>query len=100
MPTLETNAALESRKKLVGIAKNVSRESIATALSAGSSILSTEQEVRDTKKVRVLVPFLVGSKKVADVLTEAQGGGVKTIKAPIGERTVSLANELITDPVI
>lgn len=97
--TIELNANISSSKKLVGIANGVSAKSISKWLSGSSQVLSTEQDVRDTKEVSVLIPFLVGVKKVADVLTEAAAGGVKSSKPKVGERIVKLANELITEPL-
>lgn len=89
-----------SRKKLVGIAQNVAAESISKALSAGTDILSTEQEIRDTKRAQVLIPFLVGVKDVTSVLSEAKSGGVHLKDGKLAEHIVTLENEKVTDPML
>lgn len=99
--TINFNANPETRKVLVGIAKNVKAKSTSRWFSSGSTVLSTETEIRNTLTVNVLIPFMIGAKKVEDVITEAMTtGGVKTSKPKLAERIVKLENRLITEPLM
>jgi hypothetical protein len=98
--TLGLNKNIETKKILVGIANFIQRNSEARYLSKGTQILTTEQEIRRTKKASVLLPLLQGIKDVKDVLREAKGGGVKSTELSINEFIVELANEKITEPII
>lgn len=98
--TLALKNNIVTRKQLVGIANFVRRNSEARFLSRGTQILSTEQEIRTTKKAQVLITLLQGIKKVQEVLSQAKAGGVKSSELSINEFIVDLANEMITDPII
>lgn len=98
--TLALNKNIVTRKQLVGIANFVRRNSEARFLSRGTQILSTEQEIRTTKKAQVLLPLLQGIKDVQEVLSQAKGGSVKSSEISINEMIVDLANEKITEPII
>ena len=98
--TLAFKNNVETRKKLVGILNFISKNSEAKFLSSGTQLLSTQKEIRDTKKAQVLLPLLGDTMKVADVLKQAKSGGVELIEAELNELIVNLANEMITKPVI
>ncbi len=98
--TLALNANPETRIKLIGIAKNTKQRSLSTIFSSGTNILSTEQEIRDTKQARIFIPLLKGVKKFSDVLAQAKTNSVATTEGLLAERQVSLANEMITEPTI
>ncbi len=98
--TLALNKNIVSRKKLIGIANFVAHNSEARFLSRGTEILSTEQEIRDTKKANVLLPLLTGIQDVEEVLSQAKAGGVKLDEIRINEMIVNLANEKVTKPII
>lgn len=98
--TLALSKNVVSAKRLIGIANFVRVSSEATFLSSGTSILSTEQEIRDTKKAQVLLPLMVDTLDVKDVLTQAKAGGVHLTEAELNEFIVELANEKITKPQI
>lgn len=98
--TLALNKNIETRKKLVGIANFITRNSEARFLSRGTSILTTEQEIRDTKKAQVLIPLLQGVMDVIELLAQAKGGGIKSEEIQLNEFIVELANEKVTKPII
>lgn len=98
--TLTYKNNVETRKMLIGIANFIKVNSEAAYLSAGSEVLTTSKEIRLTKKAQVLLPLLMGIKKVSEVLAQAKSGGVELTEFELNEFIVDLANEMITEPVI
>ncbi len=100
MSTNLLNKNIQTAKKLAGIANFVQKNSEAKFLSRGTDVLSTEQEIRDTKKAQVLIPMLTEIKDVATVLAQAKAGGIALEALSINEFIVNLKNEKITAPSI
>lgn len=83
--TLTFNKNVVSAKKLIGIAKFLAHNSEAQALSAGNDILSTDQEIRDTKKAQVLMPLMVEVVDVKQLLTQFKNGGIQFSEVELNE---------------
>lgn len=98
--TIEFNTNIETKKKLVAIARNVSAKSVSSWASGGSALITLPKEIRDTKQASILIPFLVGVEKIEDLLAQAQAGALKADLPLLGEKIVKLANELATKPII
>lgn len=98
--TLTYKNNIQTRKMLIGIANFIKVNSEAAYLSSGSEVLTTAKEIRQTKKAQVLLPLLMGIKKVSEVLAQAKAGGVELTEIELNEFIVNLANEMITEPVI
>ena len=98
--TLTFNKNVISAKKLIGIANFIGVKSEAMALSAGNDILSTDKEIRDTKKAQVLMPLMVEVVDVKQLLSQFKNGGLEFNEMELNEFIVELANEKATKPLM
>ena len=96
--TLTLRNNIIAPKVLAGIANFIKRTSEARFLSRGTQILTTQQEILNTRQAQVLIPLLTPVKDIWQVLAEAKAGGVKSNELQINELLVFLANEKITTP--
>ena len=98
--TLTYDKNVETAKMLVGIANHIKVNSEAVVLSQGSEVLTTSQEIRNTKKAQVLLTLLTEIVDVKELLSQAKAGGVTLTEAQLNEFIVDLANEKATKPQI
>lgn len=98
---INLNPQLESAQRLIGIANGARVKSVASWFGSGSEILNTEQDIRNTKRARIFVPYMVGFQTIQAGLTQAlANGGVASNVPQVAEREVELANEIMTKPLL